>query len=142
MRRTLETFIPDYDTRETVEVETGNLIKSITCVQEESQVTIHCTVYVRPFSKVRIWKSTFLYDTGSSYKSPLKHAHGISVFPAAWVSVGNSSAVHFTLIFNALPKSCSSFSLLETTHGDPGRFRALAIPRNKEDVYRVTLICG
>jgi hypothetical protein len=49
-------------------------------------------------------------------------------------------SARFTLVFSALPKSCTSFDLFEDIPEGNGFFTGL-ISRNKSDVYSVEIFC-
>ena len=65
------------------------------------------------------------------------HAENISVYPI-WTRIEGKKKYTFTLFFPALPKLCSSFKLLEDIP-ESGGFHVDLIPRNKTDVYHVTI---
>lgn len=105
---------------------------------EERQVIVHCT-YKNTFDLglIRIWKSTFLIDKDSLHKSILLHAFNITIFPE-WKMVNKGETLIFTLIFSALPKSCSRFDLIEDIPQEGG-FEVLNIERNLNDIYHLTI---
>ena len=107
-------------------------------VQEEGQVIVHCLyASISGLDGIRIWPSTYLYDNSSDHRSNLVHAENISYFPQwTWVGVGEN---HFTLVFSGLPKSCTSFDLIEDCNGSPGAFKVNGIARNNQDVYYVRI---
>ena len=105
-------------------------------VLEQSHVYVHC--YFNNTVKdmlIRIWKSTFLVDKGSVHRSKLVHAENISFAPQ-WTNVPENGLFQFLLIFEALPKGCEMFDLLEDIP-QPGGFFVTSIARNKKDVYHV-----
>ena len=53
--------------------------------EEESQVTIHCSILTYTFEELRISKSTSLIDQNSGKKSILIHAENIPFHPR-WMS--------------------------------------------------------
>ena len=121
-------------TKEKPQVET--LTEEEVSVLEESHVYVHC--YFNNTVKdmlIRIWKTTFLIDTVSGYRSKLVHAENISYAPE-WTPISENSLYQFLLIFEALPKGCEVFDLLEDIP-QPGGFYVSAIMRNKQDVYHV-----
>lgn len=104
----------------------------------EKQVIVHCIYKSLPFdSLIRIWKTTYLRDKGSSHKSKLLTAHNITVFPT-WMQVTGGRNSKFTLVFSALPKECTSFDLYEDIPEGGGFYSGL-INRNKSDVYSVDI---
>lgn len=110
----------------------------ITEVAHESHVYVHVT-YPPGQGEVllRIWRTTFLLDKGSSHESRLVHADNISYAPT-WTIVPAARPHTFLLIFEGLPKQCVVFDLVERID-QPGAFEVRSIRRNKSDVYRVTL---
>jgi len=121
-------------TKEKSIVETA--IAEETNVLEESHVYVHC--YFNNTVKdmlIRIWKTTFLIDTFSGHRSKLVHVENISYAPE-WTPIPNNSLFQFLLIFEALPKGCEVFDLLEDIP-QPGGFFIQSIMRNPKDVYHV-----
>jgi len=108
-------------------------------VEEERQITVHCRYDSKggDDSWIRIWKTTFLIDRASEYKSDLLFAYNISFYPY-WEMIPCNSSKKFTLVFGGLPKSCLKFDLIEVTDGT-GAFESKGIIRNKEDIYNVVL---
>lgn len=103
---------------------------------EASHVYVHC--YFNNTVKdmlIRIWKTTFLVDKSSSHRSKLVHAENISYAPQ-WTVIPENKLFQFLLIFEALPKGCELFDLLEDIP-QPGGFFVDSIMRNKKDVYHV-----
>ena len=107
-------------------------------VLDDSYVYVHCSFdNMWREALIRIWKTTFLIDRGSGAKSRLVHAENISVAPL-WTVIPDNCIHNFILIFSALPKSCSSFDLVEEIP-QPGGFVVKDIQRNARDVYHVTM---
>ena len=106
-----------------------------TIVSEESHVYVHC--YFTNTEKdmlIRVWKTTFLVDVRSGYRAKLAHTENISYAPI-WTPI-SKGLYQFLLIFEALPKGCDVFDLVEEIP-QPGGFYIPAIMRNKTDVYHV-----
>ena len=102
----------------------------------DSYVYVHC--YFENEWKdalVRIWKTTFLIDRGGGTKSALIHAENISIAPL-WTLISDNKTHTFLLIFEALPKSCKQFDLVEEI-SLPGGFHVTNISRNQQDVYHI-----
>ena len=107
-------------------------------VQQESHVYVHC--YFNNTVKdmlIRIWKTTYLVDHGSGAKSKLVHVENISYAPE-WTMVPDKKEFRFLLIFDALPRACMSFDLIEDIP-QAGGFHIEGIMRNKSDVYHVNI---
>jgi hypothetical protein len=121
-------------TKESPAVET--IVEEKTVVLEQSHVYVHC--YFNNTVKdmlIRIWKTTFLVDKSSSHRSKLVHIENISYAPQ-WTMIPENKLYQFLLIFEALPKGCEIFDLLEDIP-QPGGFFVADILRNKKDVYHV-----
>jgi len=104
----------------------------------EGQVTIHIDFTAKiEGSLLRIWKTTFLFSKNSTHKSKLLHHYNIALYPQ-WMQVSLGQAIRFTLIFSALPKSCTHFDMIEQIP-ESGGFAFRNITRNSTDVYCLTL---
>jgi hypothetical protein len=108
-------------------------LKHKTQTTKERQTIVHCTY--NPLAAVRIWPSTFLVEKESGRRAKLITAFNISFAPE-W-TFGNENNT-FTLIFEGLSKGCALFDLVEDIPL-PDPFVVKNIPRNKTDVYNVTL---
>ena len=115
---------------------TESVVEEKTIVLEESHVYVHC-YFTNTVNNllIRIWKSTYLIDRQSSHRSKLVHIENISYAPD-WTPVPPNALYQFLLIFEALPKGCEIFDLLEDIP-QPGGFFVSGIMRNKKDVYHV-----
>ena len=103
---------------------------------EASHVYVHCYFNNTVNDMlIRIWKTTFLVDKNSVYRSKLVHAENISFAPQ-WTVIPENKMFQFLLIFEALPKGCERFDLVEDIP-QPGGFYVGDIMRNKKDVYHV-----
>lgn len=108
-------------------------------VLQESHVYVHC--YFNNTVKdmlIRIWKTTYLIDQASGARSKLVHAENISYAPE-WTMVPDKKEFRFLLIFDALPRACVSFDLIEDIP-QAGGFHVEGILRNKADVYHVNIL--
>jgi hypothetical protein len=102
----------------------------------ESHVYVHCHFDNRfKDMLLRVWRSTFLVDKASAYKSALVHAENITYAPQ-WTLIPDNTTYSFLLIFEALPKGCTLFDLVEEIP-QPGGFFIADIQRNTRDVYHV-----
>ncbi len=107
-------------------------------VLQDGYVYVHCHFQNEwQDALIRIWRTTFLVDRGSGNKSALIHAENISFAPI-WTMIPDKSTHTFLLIFEALPKSCTLFDLVEEIP-QPGGFHVVDIRRNVRDVYRISL---
>lgn len=116
--------------------ETG--IETEVDVLHESHVYVHC--YFRNTDKdmlIRIWRTTFLVDNATGAKSGLVHAENISYAPQ-WTLIPDKKLFRFLLIFDALPRGCVSFDLVEELP-QPGGFHISGIMRNQTDVYHIDI---
>ncbi len=130
---------PDIITKPKVEIDESLLAELQTYAQTEGQVIVHCLLYSTRSSGtlIRIWPSTYLFDNHSDHRSELVTAENITYHPV-WQEVPAGKVAHFTLVFTALPKSCSSFDLIEVIPELNG-FTALEIQRNQTDVYFIRI---
>ena len=121
-----------------IEIDKQFLEEAQTDTDLEKQVIVHC-FFNSPFgdSLIRIWRSTYLRDKESSHKSQILTAHNISFYPT-WTAISGGMDAKFTLVFSALPKSCTAFDLFEDIPEGNGFFTGL-ISRNKSDVYSVEI---
>ena len=105
-------------------------------VLHESHVYVHCYFNnTHQDMLIRIWKTTFLVDNASGERSGLVHAENISYAPE-WTLIPDKKLFRFLLIFDALPRGCTSFDLIEDIP-QSGGFHIAGILRNKTDVYHV-----
>lgn len=126
----------DIITKPKVEIAPDLLKKMQTEVEEKGQVVLHIFYRVPSsnFMQIRIWPTTFLYDSNSSHKSDLVTYHNIVLYPH-WHLCFPGENVYFTLVFNGLPKSCTSFDFIEHCDNEAGAFKVTGIARNESDVY-------
>lgn len=114
--------------------------KSLEQIQLEKQVVVHCT-YIPTFMrvrKIRIWpKNIFLIDKTTGSKSKLMWFENVTAYPA-WKPVTLNVAATFTLVFDSLPDSCTTFDLCEIIPEDGG-FMVYGIQRNELDVYTISI---
>lgn len=104
----------------------------------DSYVYVHCYFQNQwQDALVRIWKTTFLIDRAGGSRSGLIHAENISIAPL-WTLIPDNSTHTFLLVFEALPKSCKQFDLVEEIP-QPGGFHVPDIFRNQQDVYHIDL---
>lgn len=105
----------------------------------EKQVIVHCKLNTPSTMNmgIRIWPTTFLLDHHSNHKSKLLHHENIPMVPS-WKEIPANANYTFTLIFEALPKSCDKFHMKEVIP-QSGGFEVLNIKRNKTDVYYVNI---
>ncbi len=107
-------------------------------VLQDGYVYVHCCFQNEwQDALIRIWKTTFLIDRGSGNKSALIHAENISFAPI-WTMIPDKSTHTFLLVFEALPKACTLFDLVEEIP-QPGGFHVTDIHRNASDVYHISL---
>ena len=104
---------------------------------EESQVIVHCIISAPIYGDlgIRIWPTTYLYGDPGSHRSELVHFENISAYPQ-WQYVAQGQSSFFTLFFSGLPKSITSFDLIEEIPESMG-FEILGVQRNESDVYYV-----
>ena len=118
------------ETKEITETKTEVKTEVKTLESEERQTIIHCSC--GDDYAFRIWPTTFLIEHDSNKRAKLITAFNISFAPQWTLNDGKG----FTLIFEGLSKSCTSFDLKEMIP-EEGGFEILNIKRNKMDVYTV-----
>lgn len=130
-------------TKKFSKLDSATLYSLVSSIREERQVTVHCRcAFGEKAKRIRVAKSTYLKDCHSMYRARLVHVVGIPIAPGEWMRIRPNTRVTFTLIFSALPKRVSAFSLIEITN-DTGPFYAADVERNNMDVYNLDLsLCG
>jgi len=111
-------------------IETAEKREVKTLESEERQTIVHCSC--GDDYAYRIWPSTFLIEHGTGKRAKLLTAFNISFAPDWTLNDGKG----FTLIFEGLSKSCTSFDLKEVIPQEGG-FEVTGILRNNMDVYQV-----
>jgi hypothetical protein len=117
----------------------ADLLESLkTLHQEENQVIVHVHMKIgSPPIGIRIWPNTLLIPHEGGESSKMIQSIGISKAPQ-WMFVFRKSCV-FSLIFEALPKGCQVFDLLEDIPlPDPFEYRGIV--RNQTDVYHLSMM--
>ena len=114
----------------------------LTEIEEEAQVVVHCSFYNDPSVYigeigVRVWKETFIIDEQTGIQNKMVNAFGI-VYQPNWYFIKPGETKRFTMIFDALPKTCVSFTLAEIIP-QSGAFVVKGIKRNNSDIYNVKL---
>lgn len=112
------------------EVKTETKIEVKVLESEERQTIVHCAC--DEDYAYRVWPSTFLIEHGTNKRAKLITAFNISFAPQWTLNDGRG----FTLIFEGLSKSCTSFDLKEIIPQEGG-FEVKDIQRNHTDVYQV-----
>jgi hypothetical protein len=105
---------------------------------EDSCVYVHC-YYDNPHQDmlIRVWRTTYLVDQGSSTRSKLLHAENISIAPV-WTQIPDKTQYSFLLIFEGLPKSVKIFDMIEDIP-QAGGFEVRNVSRNDSDVYHLSI---
>ena len=104
-----------------------DVAKEIAVETDEPGTTIvHC-LYDQP-SLCRLWPAHMCIIQDNGDKRRLVHSEGIALHPY-W-----DYTSRFTLVFEGLAKSCSSFYLFEDIP-ESGAFKSATMQRNKTDVY-------
>lgn len=117
------------------QVALDEVVKALTVEELEKCTIVHCKLYNSQDTMLRIWPSTFLIENDGSRRELIK-AFNISLMPDWTMYPNGNTHIGFTLVFEGLGKSCSSFQLLEDIP-EPGGFYTSTILRNKTDVYQV-----
>lgn len=108
--------------------------------KEEKCTIVHCRVPTGDGNMMRIWPSTFLVQQDGTRKQMIK-AFNISVMPLWTFYPEGADNAEFTLVFEGLDRTCSSFHLVEDIP-EPGAFFSHDIARNRTDVYEVEVEAG
>jgi hypothetical protein len=119
------------------------LINNAKTVQKfECQTIIHCN-YTAPIKYenggwININSTTFLVNENSRFKIKLVHVENIPIAPNRHFFLKAGEKIKFTLVFQGLPKTWSSFSLLEETLFGGG-FHIYNIEKNKTGIYEINI---
>lgn len=107
-------------------------------VDHEKQIIVHCNYYNHGMAdQIRLWETTYLIAENNAYKSKLITAYNIAMYPHFLTTIPNVTHT-FTMIFEALPKQCKVFHLLEDIP-ETGAFHINNIRRNKTDIYNLKI---
>ena len=133
------TSIPSPPTLPKLGLDPGLLEQAKAYPDLEQQVIVHCEFNPGFFlgPRLRIWPTTFLIPKGGSTKSKLLQAEHITFYPE-WTPIERFTLHRFTLIFEGLPKECTSFDLIEEIP-EPGGFVVRDIPRVTSVIYTVSV---
>ena len=105
-----------------------------TQIEIESQVIVHINFFSGHFSSLlRIWDNVYLQCKDSEIRSKLLFSENIAIYPEM-TKIEAYSSLDFTLVFENLPKECSSFDLIEDIP-EEGGFLFKDISRNNSNVY-------
>jgi hypothetical protein len=131
------TSIPSPPTLPKLGLDPGLLEQAKAYPDLEQQVIVHCQFNPGYFlgPRLRIWPSTYPIPKGGTTKAKLLQAEHISFYPE-WTAIERFTLHRFTLIFEGLPKDCTSFDLIEEIP-EPGGFVVRDIPRVTSDIYTV-----
>lgn len=102
---------------------------------EQQKVLVHLSL-LGPM-QYRIWPTTYLFDQHSDHRSCLLHIENLSVYPE-WSEVQDGKVRSGLLIFEGLPKTCTSFDFQEIIP-ESGAFTLTGITRNDEDIYSIEI---
>ena len=109
-----------------------------TQVETESQVIVHIKFFTgHTASLLRVWDNVYLQCKDSEIRSKLLFSENIAIYPEM-TKIEAYSSLDFTLVFENLPKECSSFDLIEDIP-EKGGFHFKSIQRNDSNVYRLRL---
>ena len=115
------------------ETATEEITEVKTLESEERQTIVHCQCNGEGSEAYRVWPTTYLIENGTGKRAKLITAFNISFAPQWTLNDGKG----FTLVFEGLSKSCTSFDLKEIIPQEGG-FEVTGIPRNNMDVYQVS----
>lgn len=132
-------MIPAPKKETTIEIAKELKDQIATQAETESQVIVHISLKPNRFIQtLRIWNNTFLKCRESGAKCKMLFSENIAVYPQ-WTNVAPGLGHSFTLIFENLPKDCTSFDLIEDIP-EYGGFLFKNIERNNSNVYNLILL--
>lgn len=114
-------------------------VKELVAQQTEECTIVHCRYFSDEPSGVRIWPSTFLVENTGKRCKLIKNFN-ISIMPLWTFHVVENTFIRFTLVFEALGKTCQYFNLLEDIP-QPQGFYSNKVFRNSSGVYSVEVFC-
>jgi hypothetical protein len=120
-----------------IRIDAGILEELRPQAEEQRIVTVHCRYDNKIGIRTHIWSTTYLIDHDSGSKCKLLHAENI-IFAPQWQPILEGTTLRFTLFFQSLPKTCTSFSIVEECP-ENGGFYATNISRNANDVYKIMI---
>ncbi len=121
------------------QVEIDDAVKELLDQKTEECTIVHCRYFIDEPTGVRIWPSTFLIeDTGRRHK--LIKNFNISIMPQWTFHLVENEFIRFTLVFEALTRSCQYFQLLEDIP-QPYGFSSKKVLKNSSGVYTVEVFC-
>ncbi len=115
------------------QVQIDEAIKKLVELQPEQCTIVHCRYYTTEPAGVRIWPTTYLVED-DGLRCKLVKAFNISIMPEWTFHFTENDYIRFTLVFEALSKSCNSFYLLEDIK-QPYGFYSESITKNSSGVY-------
>lgn len=114
-------------------------VKELVAQQTEECTIVHCRYFSDEPSGVRIWPSTFLVENTGKRCKLIKNFN-ISIMPLWTFHVVENTFIRFTLVFEALDKTCQYFNLLEDIP-QPQGFYSNKVFRNSSGIYSVEVFC-
>ena len=122
------------------QVEIDDAVRELVANQTEECTIVHCRYFTGEPTGVRIWPSTYLEEDGG-HRCKLIKNFNISIMPEWTYHFIENQFIRFTLIFEALSRSCQYFYLLEDIP-QPYGFYSNKIAKNKSGVYTVEVFCS
>ena len=114
-------------------------VKELVAQQTEECTIVHCRYFSDEPSGVRIWPSTFLVENTGKRCKLIKNFN-ISIMPLWTFHVVENTFIRFTLVFEALSKTCQYFNLLEDIP-QPQGFYSNKVLKNSSGIYSVEVFC-
>ncbi|MEP7142939.1 MAG: hypothetical protein ABI707_08715 [Ferruginibacter sp.] len=121
------------------QVEIDNAVKELVARQIEGCTILHCRYFTGEPAGVRIWPTTFLVEDGGTRCKLIKNFN-ISIMPEWTYHLVENEFIRFTLVFEALGRACTSFSLLEDIP-QPFGFYSNKVQKNSTGIYTVEVFC-
>jgi hypothetical protein len=109
---------------------------------EESQTIIHCKIKAFAMFQQGGWANispnTYLLNRQSNERLKLIHAENIPYAPHRHFFGHPKDVLYFTLLFQKIPDSWTTFCLYEETIMGDGFFVG-EVPKNKNGIYRIRI---
>jgi hypothetical protein len=121
------------------QVAVDEAIKELVANQTEECTIVHCRYFTDEPAGIRIWPSTFLVEDTGARRKLIKNFN-ISIMPEWTYHIVENEFIRFTLVFEALGKSCVYFMLFEDIP-QPHGFYSKNIRKNDTGVYTVEVFC-
>jgi len=114
----------------------------LSALELESQTTLHCKIRGAEIYQhggfANINPNTFLINRQSNERLKLLHAENIPYAPHRYIFRHPNDFLYFTLLFQKIPETWTTFCLYEETAFGDGFFVG-EVPKNKSGIYRIRI---